>query len=105
MNFTNKAERDLFDDMTNGKTFDVLQYIPARYYEEELAEILFIWSEYRNDPVQLVSKLNNHVAKLIVEAASNVEEFSEQQSDEDRRREMLDWHQECLRDRRAQEGF
>lgn len=105
MNFTNKTEQELFDDMNKGNISDVLQYIPARYFEEELTEILFFWSQYRNDPQQLVSKLNNHVAKMICEAANNIEEFEVQQSEEDRRREMLDWHQECLRDRRAQEGF
>lgn len=105
MNFTNKTEQDLFADMTSGKTLDVLQFIPARYYEEELAEILWIWSEYRNDPQALVSKLNNHVARLICEAANNIEEIEAKQSDEDRLLDSYNAHQECLRDRRAEEGF
>lgn len=103
--FTTKTENNLFADLTNGNALDVLCHIPARYYEEELAEILWIWSEYRNDPKTLVSKLNNKVAALICEAANNIEENAIEQSEEDMRRDAYDWHQDSLRDRRAQEGF
>lgn len=103
--FTTKTENNLFADLTNGHALDVLCHIPARYYEEELEEILWIWSQHRNDPTAFLSAMNNKIAALIVEAANNIEELDEVQSEEDRRRAMLDEHQEYLRDRRVQEGF
>lgn len=103
--FTTKTENDLFNDLVKGDALDVLCHIPARYYEEELAEILWIWSQHRNNPTAFLSAMNNKIAALIVEAANNIEELDEVQSEEDRRRAMLDENQEYLRDRRAQEGF
>lgn len=103
--FTSQTERDLYADMTSGKTLDVIRLIPARYHEEELAEILWIWSEYRNDPVAMVSKMNNQIARLIVEAANNADELNIEQQERDCCRDADDAYQEMRRDRMAEEGF
>lgn len=105
MNFTTKTEQNLFADMTSGKTLDVISLIPARYHEEELAEILWLWSKHRNDPVMLVSKMNNQIARLIVEAANNSDELSIEQNESDCLRDADEVYQEMRRDRMAEEGF
>ncbi len=99
------TESVLYEELANGNVLDVLCHIPARYYEEELAEVMFFWSQHRNDPVTLVSKLNNHFAKMICEAANNIEENDIEQRERDCTRDVDDYWQEVLRDRKAQEGF
>jgi hypothetical protein len=105
MNFTGQTEKNLLAELDNGHPLDVLCYIPARYYEEELAEIMHIWAQHRNDPIKLVSKLNNHMAKMIVEAANNIEELDIEQRERDCCRDADDAYQEMRRDRMAEEGF
>lgn len=103
--FTSTTENNLFKDLTNGHALDVLCHIPAHYYEEELAEILWIWSQHRNDPVAFVSAMNNKIASLIVEAANNIEELDEEQRERDCCRDIGDEYQEMRRDRMKDEGF
>lgn len=105
MTFSTNLEKDLYNSMINGDVMQVTSFIPERYFGGELDDILFIWSQHKDDPVAFMSKMNNKIASLICEAAQNIEELTEQQSEEDERRSMLEWHQEYLRDRRAQEGF
>ena len=91
--------------MNKGNVQDVVNMIPGRYHEEELVNLLFIWSQYRNDPQQLVSNLNNHIAALICEAAQNVEELDIEQRERDCCRDADDAYQEMRRDRMREEGF
>lgn len=105
MTFTTSTEKDLYNNLVAGNPEQVTSFIPEKYFGGELDDILFLWSQHRNDPVMFMSKMNNKIASLICEAANNIEELAEQQSEEDRRREMLDWHQECKADRIRQEGI
>lgn len=105
MNITTQTEKELLDEMKRGNVQDVVNFIPARYHEEELVNLLFIWSEYRNDPQKLVSEMNNHVAKLICEAAQNIEDLDTEQRERDCCRDIDDAYQEMRRDRMKEEGF
>jgi len=105
MTFTTNTEKDLYNSIVAGNPEQVTSFIPEKYFGGELDDILFLWSQHRNDPVMFMSKMNNKIASLICEAANNIEELAEQQSEEDRLVDAYNAHQECLRDRRAQEGF
>lgn len=94
-------EREMVQEVIDGNVYDFTKFIKQENMEEELAELLFVWSTFRSQPEKMAAALSRHIAGIACRAAK--EKATEEICATDMLRDYYDTKYQELKDRRLED--
>lgn len=97
------TETELYKEILDGGVYDVTKHIPKDTLEEELAELLYTWSVFK-DSERFAGAMQRHIKVMCARIADHVENMEKLSKNyaEDQMLEYADhWHDE-IKDRKLE---